>query len=90
MTTYEEVMTTGYNAPSIIPGDLNSHTIRLINREELDFSDPMPPSRPLNPDVIEIFERWVAGGAPETAAEAAAVSAPAAPAVEEPTPTPQP
>lgn len=90
MTTYEEVMTTGDNGPSVIPGDLTSHMIRLINRETLDFSDPMPPNRPLKPEVIAIFERWVAGGAPNTAAEAAAAGAAAEPAAAEPTPTTQP
>lgn len=72
MGSYEEIMTSGDNAPSVIPGDLNSPLIRLIHREELDYSDPMPPNRPLKPEIIEIFERWVAGGAPNTAAEAAA------------------
>lgn len=72
MGSYEEIMTSGDNAPSVIPGDLNSPLIRLINREKLDYSDPMPPNRPLKPEIIEIFERWVAGGAPNTAAEAAA------------------
>lgn len=72
MGSYEEIMTSGDNAPSVIPGDLNSPLIRLINREKLDYSDPMPPNRPLKPEIIEIFERWVAGGAPNTVAEAAA------------------
>jgi mono/diheme cytochrome c family protein len=75
MGTYEEIMTSGDNAPSVIPGDMESHLISLIQREELDFSDPMPPNKPLNPEVMAIFERWVAGGAPNTAAEAAAAAA---------------
>jgi menaquinol-cytochrome c reductase cytochrome b/c subunit len=90
MTTYEEVMTSGDNAPSVIPGDLNSPLIRLIHREELEFSGPMPPSRALKPEIVVIFERWVAGGAPNTPAEAASASSQLAPAVEEPTATPQP
>jgi len=90
MTTYEEVMTSGDNAPNIIAGDLSSHMMRLLNREELDFSGPMPPSRPLKPEVLAIFERWVAGGAPNTAAEAAAASAQGVPEGTQPTPTPQP
>jgi mono/diheme cytochrome c family protein len=74
MGTYEEIMTSGDNAPSVIPGDMESHLISLIQREELDFSDPMPPNKALNPEVMAIFERWVAGGAPNTAAEAAAAT----------------
>jgi len=68
-------MTSGDNAPSVIPGDMESHLISLIQREELDFSDPMPPNKALNSEVMAIFERWVAGGAPNTAAEAAAAAA---------------
>jgi mono/diheme cytochrome c family protein len=79
MRTYEEVMTSGENAPSVIPGDLNSDLIRLINREELEYSGPMPPTKALKPEVIDIFTRWVAGGAPNTAADAAAASAAAQP-----------
>lgn len=79
MGTYQEVMESGDNAPNITPGDLTSPFIRLINREELEYSDPMPPNKPLKPELIEIFERWVAGGAPETAAEAAAASEASAP-----------
>jgi mono/diheme cytochrome c family protein len=79
MTSYEEVLTSGDNAPLITPGDLSSPLIRLINREELEYSDPMPPNKALKPEIIAIFERWVAGGAPETAADAAAASSNAAP-----------
>lgn len=79
MRTYEEMMETGDNAPNVIPGDLNSNNIRMINREEIDAGGPMPPTRALRPELIEILERWVLGGAVETAEEAAALS---------PTPTP--
>jgi hypothetical protein len=79
MTNYDEVINSGDNAPSVVLGDLSSPLIRLINREKLDYSDPMPPSRALRPEIIEIFERWVAGGAPETAAEAAAARSATAP-----------
>jgi hypothetical protein len=72
MRTYEEVMTTGDYAPNVIPGDLNSNMIRMINREEIDAGGPMPPTRALKPEIIDIFTRWVAGGAPETAEQAAA------------------
>lgn len=75
MRTYQEVMETGDNAPNVIPGDLNSNNILMINRQEIDAGGPMPPTRPLRPELIEIFEKWVAGGALETAEEAAALSA---------------
>lgn len=82
MRTYQETMETGDHAPNVIPGDLNSNNILMINRQEIEAGGPMPPTRALKPELIEIFERWVAGGAPETAAEAAALSPTA-----EPTPT---
>ncbi len=31
----------------------------------------MPPTKALKPEVMDIFERWVAAGAPNTAADAA-------------------
>lgn len=76
MGTYVEVMTSGDHAPNIIPGDLNSNNIRMLHREEIDAGGPMPPTKPLPDEYIEIFERWVLGGAPETAEEAAGLSAP--------------
>jgi mono/diheme cytochrome c family protein len=76
MGSYDEVMNGGDNAPNVIPGDLSSHIIRMINREDLgDIGGPMPPSKALKPEIIDIFTRWVLGGAPNTAAEAAAAGA---------------
>jgi hypothetical protein len=68
--------------------------MRMVNREEIDAGGPMPPSKPLPEAYIEVFQRWISGGALNTAAEAAAVSAPGTPAAvpEEPaesTPQPQ-
>jgi hypothetical protein len=79
MRTFQETMESGDNAPNVIAGDLNSNNILMINRQEIEAGGPMPPTRALRPELIEIFERWVLGGAPETAEEAAALS---------PTPTP--
>lgn len=83
MATYEELMTSGDNAPNnVIPGDINSILIRVINREDLQDLDspvgPMPPTKALKPEIIDIFTRWIIGGAPNTAADAALLSAPAA------------
>jgi menaquinol-cytochrome c reductase cytochrome b/c subunit len=92
MRTYQETMETGDHAPNVIPGDLNSNNILMINRQEIEAGGPMPPTRALKPELIEIFERWVEGGAPETAEEAAALSATetpiASPAIPEETETP--
>jgi mono/diheme cytochrome c family protein len=74
MRTYEEIMTSGDNAPNIITGDLGNNTIRMLHREDIEAGGPMPPTKALKPEYIEIYERWVMGGAPNTAAEAAALS----------------
>ena len=74
MQTYEEMMNTGDNAPNLVAGDLMSNTIRMLHREEIDAGGPMPPTRALKPELIEIFERWVLNGLPETPDEAAVIS----------------
>jgi mono/diheme cytochrome c family protein len=71
---YTETMETGDNAPNVIPFDLNSNLIRMIHREEIEAGGPMPPTKALKPELIEILERWVLGGALNTAEEAAAAS----------------
>ena len=58
--------------PNVIPGDLTSNLIRMLHREEIEAGGPMPPTKELKPEIIQIFERWVLGGAPNTAADAAA------------------
>lgn len=95
MQTYQEVMETGDNAPNIIPGDLNNNLIRMIHREDIEAGGPMPPTKALKPELIEILERWVLGGAPNTAADAAALApvdsvAPVEALPAEPTSTPVP
>ena len=87
MRTYEEVMKTGDHVPNVIPGDLTSNNILMINRQEIEAGGPMPPTRALKPEIIEIFERWVAGEAPETAEQAAALSPTQVPESPEPTET---
>jgi len=90
MGSYDETMNSGDNAPNIIPGDMNSNLIRMIHREDIDAGGPMPPTKALPEDYVSIFERWIAGGAPNTAADAAAVSptgAGAAPTTPEPAAT---
>lgn len=69
MGSYEEMMTSGDHAPNVIPGNLNSNLIRMINRETIDAGGPMPPSKTLSPELITMFELWVKAGAPKTAAQ---------------------
>ena len=63
MTDYESMMTSGDHAPNVIGGDLSSNLIRMINREEIEAGGPMPPTRPLKPEWIDIITRWVEAGA---------------------------
>lgn len=72
MQSYDEVMTTGDHTPNVIPGDLNSNLILMINRQEIEAGGPMPPTKALKTEVMDIFTRWVQGGAPNTAEDAAA------------------
>jgi mono/diheme cytochrome c family protein len=69
MGSYEELLTTGDDAPNLIAGDLGSNLIRSLHREETDEWGPMPPSKPLKEEWIVIFERWVLAGMPETPAD---------------------
>jgi mono/diheme cytochrome c family protein len=66
METYDEVISSGDNAPNIIAGDLGSNLIRMIYREEIEAGGPMPPTKALKPEWVDIFERWVLAGMPET------------------------
>lgn len=79
MGSYEELMTSGDNEPNIIPGSLDSNTVRMLHREEIDAGGPMPPTKALPDKYLELFEQWILAGAPETADEAAALMATATP-----------
>jgi len=74
--TYEELITTGDHAPNVVAGDLNSNTILMLNREEIEAGGPMPPNKALKPELIDIIVRWILAGMPETAADAAAAIPP--------------
>lgn len=80
MRDYQEIMESGDHAPNVIAGDLNNNLYRMINREEIEAGGPMPPTRALPPEIIDLFRRWIEGGAPNTAAEAAAASPTSVPA----------
>ena len=66
MRDYNEVLTTGDNAPNFIAGDLNSNAILMLHRQEIDAGGPMPPTRALKEEWVDVFERWVLAGMPET------------------------
>jgi mono/diheme cytochrome c family protein len=86
MTTYDETINTGDNAPNLIAGDLTCNTMQMLNRVEgLEAGNPMPPTKELKPELVAIWQAWILAGMPNTAADAAALSAPAA---SEATPTP--
>jgi secreted protein with Ig-like and vWFA domain len=81
MLTYQEMLTTGDHAPNLVAGELNSNLIRMLHREEIAAGGPMPPTRALKPELIQIIERWVLAGMPETADQAARSTPAATPAV---------
>ncbi|MEJ2563918.1 MAG: c-type cytochrome [Anaerolineales bacterium] len=66
MRTYDEVLTTGDYAPNFVAGDLDSNAILMINGVETDAGGQMPPTGALKPEWLDIFERWVLAGMPET------------------------
>jgi len=87
MQTYEEILTTGDQYPNnVIAGDLNSYLIVTINGNPIldasgaEIIGQMPPTKQIKPEYIDIFEKWVLAGMPETAEDAAALQTEAAPA----------
>jgi len=99
MTSYEEILTTGENAEdNILAGNPDSYLLQVI--QETPIMDPenpeeemirvMPLTRPLKPNVVEVFIRWVLNGMPQTAAEAAVLSVTPVPGAVTPTATPTP
>jgi len=100
VTSYEEMLTTGNNAPLMTAGDPESLMLKLINGQE--GKDPvtgkvirhMPPTKLLDPQYVDMLTRWVMAGMPQTAEEAALLSATVTPTGESPaaptlTPTPR-
>jgi len=89
MTSYEEMLTTGDNAPVMTAGDPDSLLLQLINGQE--YLDPktnktirqMPVNKLLNQKYIDMLTLWIMNGMPQTAEDAAALST-------LPTPTPTP
>ena len=78
MDSYENTINTGDNAPDLIAGDLLCNTMQMLNRVEgLEAGNPMPPTRALPPELVAIYQAWIMAGMPNTAVDAAALSAPA-------------
>jgi len=78
MDTYENTLNTGDHAPNLIASDLMCNTMQMLNRVEgLEAGNPMPPTKALPPELVAIYEAWIMAGMPNTAADAAALSAPA-------------
>jgi len=77
MTSYDEMMKTGDNAPLIVAGDETSILLKVIQQQVIkDASGKqiigvMPPKKVLNQDIIDVFMRWIMNGMPKTAEEAA-------------------
>ncbi len=89
MTSYDEILHTGDNADNnIIAGEMNSYLLQVIQETPImDPEDPtkeligvMPPKSVLKPDVVDVFIRWIMNGMPQTAQEAAKLSATPGPA----------
>ena len=96
MQTYDEILTTGDQYPNnIIAGDLNSYLIQTINGHAIldasgaEIIGQMPPTKQIKPEYIDIFQRWILAGMPQTADDAAALGVTPTPAAGvEATPTP--
>ncbi len=81
MTSYQEMLTTGDNAPLITAGDPQSLLLKLINGQE--GLDPvtnkvirqMPPTKLLDQKYIDMLTAWVMNGMPQTADDAAKLKA---------------
>jgi menaquinol-cytochrome c reductase cytochrome b/c subunit len=75
MDNYEDTIKTGDHAPNLIAGDLMCNTMQMLNRVEgLEAGNPMPPTKALPPELVEIYKQWILAGMPNTAADAAAIS----------------
>ncbi len=76
MDNYDDTIKTGDHAPDLIAGDLLCNTMQMLNRVEgLEAGNPMPPTRALPPELVAIYQAWILAGMPNTAVDAAALSA---------------
>lgn len=64
-TSYESVMTTGDNAPVVIPGDPENSLLAQKLLGTQSEGNIMPPGNPLPEDEIQLVLDWIAAGAPD-------------------------
>ncbi len=77
MGNYEDTIKTGDHAPDLIAGDLLCNTMQMLNRVTgLEAGNPMPPTKALPPELVDIYKQWILAGMPNTAADAAKLTAP--------------
>jgi menaquinol-cytochrome c reductase cytochrome b/c subunit len=77
MGNYEDTINTGDHAPNLIAADLLCNTMQMLNRVEgLEAGNPMPPTRALPAPLVAIYQAWIMAGMPNSAADAAALTAP--------------
>jgi mono/diheme cytochrome c family protein len=80
MTTYDEILNSGDNAPLIIAGDEASIFLKVIQEQEIKddtgevIIGVMPPKKVLDANIVDVFLRWIMNGMPRTAQEAADLS----------------
>ena len=84
MTSYDEIINTGDDAPNIVAGDMNSILLQVIQGHEVEGKNGtihvMPPNgKLLKDEYIDMFIRWVDAGMPQTADDAAAAAGQATP-----------
>ncbi len=80
MTSYDEILNSGDNAPVIVAGDSNSLLLTLVHGNEV--IDPqtglviraMPPNKLLDQQYIDMLTVWVMNNMPNTTEEAQALS----------------
>ncbi len=86
MTSFDEILNTGDNAPNLEAGNPESILLKVIQGTPIlddngnELIGVMPPNKPMRPDVIDVWVRWVMAGMPKTAEDAAARTLPPTPA----------
>jgi hypothetical protein len=61
--TYQDVMTSGDNAPVVVPGDPDGSLLAQWLLGTIDQGGLMPPSGMLPQDQIQLIQDWIAAGA---------------------------
>jgi mono/diheme cytochrome c family protein len=64
-SSYEKVMTTGDNAPVVIPGDADNSLLAIKILGQQTEGMIMPPVEKLSQDSIDLIINWIKAGAPD-------------------------